>query len=278
MAIREWKPVTPGQRGKVLLDSKDLTRRHPEKTLLEGKKRISGRDGQGHITVRRRGGGAKRRYRRIDFLRNKRDTEGRIKTIEYDPNRSAYIALVTYVDGEKRYILCPDGLRVGDKIVSGHHATPEVGNALPLERINVGTFIHNIELTLGKGGQLARSAGVFAKILGRDGKYCSIQFPSGEVRQILGKCYATVGVVGNKNHKNIMSGKAGRSRWLNRRPKVRGVAMNPVDHPMGGGEGRTSGGRHPVSPTGVPAKGFKTRRANKYSDHFILRKRKTKRR
>ena len=276
MGIRHIKPTTPGQREKVLNSFEELTKGAPEKSLTSGRKRISGRDNQGRISVRRRGGGAKKKFRQIDFLREKFDNPATVKSIEYDPNRSANIALLAYSDGEKRYILAPEGLRVGQKLLSGDGVKSELGNCLPLEKINIGAFIHALEIKPGKGAQMVRSAGAYAKLLGRDGKYCSVQMPSGEVRLVLGRCRATVGVVGNKDHKNVVSGKAGRSRWLGKRPSVRGVAMNPVDHPMGGGEGRSSGGRHPVSPTGVLAKGYKTRSSKKYSDKFIIRKRKTK--
>ena len=275
MGIKSYKPTTPGQRGKILLDFSEITKKNPEKSLTKGIKRSSGRDNQGRITVRRKGGGAKRKYRLIDFKRNKKE-RALVKSIEYDPNRSANIALLFYSDGEKRYILAPDGLKVGDEIYSGLNVKSQLGNALPLNKINVGAFIHNIEIKPGKGGQLCRGAGTVAKLLGNDGKYSTVQLPSGEVRLILSACYATVGQVGNKDFKNVVSGKAGRSRWLGKRPKVRGVAMNPVDHPMGGGEGRSSGGRQPVSPTGVLAKGLKTRKKKKYSDKFIIRGRKHK--
>ena len=278
MGIRYVKPTTPGQRGKVLNKFEEITKSTPEKALTKGRKRISARDVKGHISVRHRGGGAKKKFRKIDFLRDKYDQPAKVNSIEYDPNRSANIALVIYADGEKRYILAPDGLKLGQKIVSGKEVKSELGNCLPLEKINIGAFIHGIEIRPGKGAQLVRSAGVSAKLLGRDGKYCSVQMPSGEVRLILGRAMATVGTVGNKDHKNVTSGKAGRTRWLGKRPSVRGVAMNPVDHPMGGGEGKSSGGRHPVSPTGVLAKGFKTRKNKKYSSQFIIRKRKTKKR
>jgi len=248
----------------------------PEKTLTKGIKKKSARDGQGHISVRRRGGGAKKKYRQIDFKRNLYDIYGTVKTIEYDPNRTSVISLVTYTNGEKRYVLTTEKMQVGSKIISGEKVKSKEGNHLPLMNINVGAFIHNIELVPGRGGKIVRSAGAFAKLLGKDGKYVSVELPSGEVRLILGTCYATVGVISNKEKKNEKSGKAGRTRWLGRRPKVRGVVMNPVDHPMGGGEGRSSGGRHPCSPTGLLAKGFRTRKAKKYSDAFIIRKRKRK--
>jgi len=274
MSIKIYKPVTASQRGTILLDSSELTGKKPEKTLCYGKKRISCRDSKGRITIRRRGGGAKRKYRIIDFRRDKFNISGTIKAIEYDPNRNANIALVLYADGEKRYILAPDGITIGQEITSGENAPVATGNTLPLEKIPLGTFIHNIELKPGRGGQIARAAGVAAKIISRDGKYISIQLPSSEIRLILAKCQATIGTIGNKEHENQQIGKAGRKRWMGRRPKVRGVAMNPVDHPLGGGEGRTSGGQHPVSPTGVPAKGYKTRSKKKYSNQFIISRRK----
>jgi large subunit ribosomal protein L2 len=277
VGLRKYNPTTPGQRGKILLDFKELTKKDPEKSLSKGIKFHAGRDNAGRISVRRKGGRGRRKYRLIDFKRDKRDIEATVKSIEYDPNRTANIALVAYADGEKRYILAPEGLNVGHKIINGENAKSITGNTLPMGKINIGSFIHNIEIREKKGGQLVRSAGSFAKILGRDGKYVSVEMPSGEVRLFLGKCYATVGELANKDHKNIMSGKAGRSRWQGKRPKVRGVVMNPVDHPMGGGEGRSSGGRHPCSPTGLLAKGYKTRRKNKYSDKFIIRKKSKKR-
>lgn len=276
MGLKKFKPITPGLRGKILIDFSEITATKPEKSLVTGKKRISGRGGDGTISVRRRGGGAKRKYRMIDFKRDKYDMPAVVKTIEYDPNRSANIALVVYNDGEKRYILAPEGLTVGMKIISGENAKSISGNALPLEKINIGSYIHNVELHKGKGGQLVRAGGSFAKLLGRDGKNVSIEMPSGEVRLVHGKCYASVGDLGNKDRKNEVSGKAGRSRWQGKRPKVRGVVMNPVDHPMGGGEGRTSGGRQPCSPWGQLTKGLKTRKKKKYSDSLILRKRKAK--
>lgn len=277
MIIKKFKPTTPSLRGKVLVTG-GTTRSKPEKTLTLGIKRVSGRDGGGRISVRRKGGGHKRVYRIIDFKRNKRDIWGVVKFIEYDPNRTCLIALVVYEDGEKRYILAPEKLKVGHKVMSSEGAKSEEGNSIPLKNINVGSFIHNIEINPGRGGQLVRSAGASARLLGKDGRYVSVQFPSGEVKKIFSENYATIGVLSNKEKINEKIGKAGKSRWLGRRPKVRGVVMNPVDHPMGGGEGRTSGGRHPCSPTGVKAKGYKTRVAKKYSDKFIIRKRKAKRR
>ena len=276
MGIKSLKPITPGQRGKIDLTFDEITLKKPQKSLTKGKKRLSGRDSKGRISVRRRGGGVKQKYRMIDFKRDKHDVLGVIKSIEYDPCRSSNISLVSYEDGDKRYILAPQGCQIGQKIMNGENARVDLGNSLPLGKINIGAFIHNIELKPGKGGQIVRSAGASAKLVGRDGEYSSIQLPSGEVRLILSRCYATIGEVGNKDYRNISRGKAGTSRKRGRRPKVRGVVMNPVDHPMGGGEGRTSGGRHPVSPTGILAKGYKTRKPKKYSNKFIIRRRKNK--
>jgi large subunit ribosomal protein L2 len=275
MAIRKLKPVTPTQRFRTVADFSEVTRTEPEKSLLEPLKKSGGRNNRGRITVRHRGGGHKRRYRKIDFKRTKHGVPAKVFSVEYDPNRSARICLLHFIDGEKRYILWPKGMNVGDSVVSGPEASFDVGNALPLERIPLGTLVHNIELTIGKGGQMARSAGSFAQVMAKEGKYVTLRLPSGEVRMVHQRCYATIGEVGNAEHENIVSGKAGRSRWLGRRPKVRGVAMNPVDHPHGGGEGRTSGGRHPVSPWGWKTKGFKTR-TKKPSDAFIVRRRKSK--
>lgn len=276
MATKVYKATTPSMRGKVSVKAVELTGDAPEKSLLRRKKRVSARDNQGRISVRRRGGGHKKRYRLIDFKRKKYDVNAVVKTIEYDPNRTAFIALLVYEDGEKRYILATDGMKPGMSVVSGSDVRTAEGNSLPLEKINIGSFVHNIEINPGRGGQMVRSAGSFARVLGRDGDYVTLSFPSGEVKRILGRCYATVGIVSNKDKKNEKSGKAGRSRWLGKRPKVRGVVMNPVDHPMGGGEGKSSGGRHPCSPTGVAAKGLKTRSKKKYSDSFIVRRRKVR--
>ncbi len=273
MAIKKYKPVTPSRRFFTVVANDDITAEQPYKPLTEGKKRISARNNKGRITVRRRGGGAKRLYRKIDFKRDKRDIEARVISIEYDPNRSARIALLNYVDGEKRYILAPDGLKVGDTVIAGENVKVSPGNAMPIGNMPLGTVVHNIELYPGKGGQLARSAGTMVQLVGKEGNKCIVKLPSGEMRFIHERCYATVGQVGNQDHFNISLGKAGRSRWLGRRPKVRGVAMNPVDHPLGGGEGKTSGGRHPVTPWGVPTKGYKTRR-NRSSDKFIVSRRK----
>ncbi len=275
MAIRKLRPVTPTQRFRTVADFSEVTRTEPEKSLLEPLKKSGGRNNRGRITVRHRGGGHKRRYRIIDFKRIKHGVPAKVFSIEYDPNRSARICLLHYIDGDKRYMIWPKGIKVGDAIVSGPDSSYEVGNALPLEEIPLGTLVHNIELTIGKGAQMARSAGSFAQVMAKEGNYVTLRLPSGEVRMVHKKCYATIGEVGNAEHENIVSGKAGRSRWLGRRPKVRGVAMNPVDHPHGGGEGRTSGGRHPVSPWGWKTKGFKTR-TKKPSDAFIVRRRNNK--
>jgi large subunit ribosomal protein L2 len=274
MAIKKYKPVTPSRRYFSGVDGSDITAQKPYKPLTKGKKRISGRNNAGRMTLRRRGGGAKKRYRVIDFKRDKRDIEAKVVSIEYDPNRSARIALLSYLDGEKRYILAPDGLKVGDRLVAGNKVKVAPGNAMPIGNMPVGTIVHNVELSVGRGGQLARSAGTFVQLVGKEGKNCIIKLPSGETRLINKKNFATVGQIGNQDHFNISLGKAGRSRWLGRRPKVRGVAMNPVDHPHGGGEGKASGGRHPVSPWGKPTKGYKTRKKNKPSDRYIISKRK----
>ena len=274
MAVRKFKPTTPGQRHKVIGVFKGvITATTPEKSLTVGKKSTGGRNAEGHLTTRYRGGGHKRKYRIIDFKRNKTGVPAVVKSIEYDPNRSARIALLYYVDGAKAYIVAPNGLEVGQKVVSGPEAAPEVGNALPLNKIPVGTVVHNIELRPGQGALMARSAGTFAQIVSRDGSYVIVKLPSGETRRILGECMATVGVVGNSEHSLERSGKAGRSRWLGRRPHNRGVVMNPVDHPMGGGEGRASGG-HPRSRTGLYSKGLKTRSPKKTSSKYIIERRK----
>jgi large subunit ribosomal protein L2 len=276
MAIKKYKPTTPGQRFKEISSYDDLTPgTKPEKSLLKPIKKSGGRNNTGKMTMRYLGGGHKRRYRLIDFKRTKDDIEATVKSIEYDPNRSARIALVVYADGEKRYIIAPEKMEVGQKIMSGENAAPERGNALTLANIPMGTDVHNIELKPGKGGMLARSAGSYGTLTSRDGKYAIIKLPSGESRMVLVTCRATIGIVSNSDHGLEKSGKAGRSRWKGRRPRTRGVAMNPVDHPMGGGEGRASGG-HPRSRTGMPAKGYKTRSKKKYSDRYIVEKRKTK--
>jgi large subunit ribosomal protein L2 len=274
MAIKTYKPITPGLRFKTTLVNDQLTDKAPEKALTKGSSFKAGRDSNGRISVRRKGGRNKRKYREIDFLRNKTGIPAVVKAIEYDPNRSANIALLYYADGEKRYIIAPRGLSVGMTVENGSNVEPRVGNCLPLQNIPVGTVIHNIELQLGKGGQLARAAGASATLAAMDGDYVTVRLPSGEMRMVFKKCRATVGIVGNEDHMNVTLGKAGRSRWLGRRPKVRGVVMNPVDHPHGGGEGRTSGGRHPVSPWGTPTKGYKTRKKRKSSGKFIVKKRK----
>ncbi len=273
MPIKSYKPNTPGLRTKTGLTFEELTERKPQKALTRGAHRKSGRDAKGRISVRRRGGGHKRSYRLIDFKRDKHGVPGRVATLEYDPNRSAFIALVVYADGEKRYIVAPQDLTPGMTVQSGRGAPLAVGNCMPLESIPLGMTVHCVELQLGKGAQLARSAGTSAVIAAREGDYVHLRLPSGEVRMVFGKCSATIGSVGNPEHMNVSLGKAGRSRWMGRRPKVRGVVMNPHDHPHGGGEGRTSGGRHPVSPWGVPTKGYKTRKKKKPSNRLIVRKR-----
>jgi large subunit ribosomal protein L2 len=273
MAIRKLKPVTPGQRHKIISTFDDITKSVPEKSLLQPLKRSGGRNNSGRMTMRYIGGGHKKRYRMIDFLRDKDGMSGTVSSIEYDPNRTARIALVIYEDGEKRYIIAPNGLKVGQVIRSGQGIAPEIGNTLTLNEIPLGTLIHNIELRPGQGGILARSAGSYAQLTSRDGKYAIIKLPSGESRMVLTTCKATVGTVSNSDHQIERSGKAGRNRWLGRRPRVRGVAMNPVDHPMGGGEGRASGG-HPRSRKGVPAKGYKTRSKKNQSDKYIVERRK----
>jgi len=269
MAVRKFKPVTPGQRGKVIGTFEEITASVPEKSLTVGKAKTGGRNNQGRLTMRYIGGGHKQSYRLIDFKRNKNGVPATVKSIEYDPNRSARIALLYYVDGEKAYILAPNGLKVGTQVMSGKDALPEVGNALPLASIPVGTVIHNIELRPGQGAALVRSAGVFAQLTSKEGDYAIIKLPSGETRKILATCMATIGSVGNSDHALEKSGKAGRSRWLGRRPHNRGVVMNPVDHPMGGGEGRQSGG-HPRSRKGLYAKGLKTRAPKKQSSKYII--------
>lgn len=273
MALKKLRPLTPGQRFKLVNDNADITTSKPEKSLLEPGKKSGGRDNTGKMTMRYIGGGHKQLYRIIDFKRDKAGIPATVKTIEYDPNRSARIALVVYADGEKRYIIAPNGLNVGQKIVSGKEAAPEVGNALYLADIPLGTVIHNIELRPGQGGILVRSAGTYAQLNARDGKYAVIKMPSGETRMILTTCMATIGSVSNADHNLEISGKAGRSRWKGVRPRTRPVAMNPVDHPMGGGEGRASGG-HPRSRKGLPAKGYKTRYPKKASNKYIIERRK----
>jgi large subunit ribosomal protein L2 len=273
MAVRKIKPVTPGQRHKIVSTFDNITSAVPEKSLLRPLSKSGGRNVNGKRTMRYIGGGHKKMYRVIDFLREKDGMNATVKSIEYDPNRSSRIALVVYADGEKRYIVAPVGLQVGQTIVSGKNATPEIGNTLYLSDIPLGTIIHNIELKPGKGGSMARSAGTYAQLSARDGRYATIKLPSGESRMVLTTCRATIGTVSNPDHNLERSGKAGRSRWQGRRPRVRGVVMNPVDHPMGGGEGRASGG-HPRSRKGIPAKGYKTRDMKKYSAKFIVERRK----
>lgn len=272
MGIKIYKPTSPGRRHQTCSTFEEITTTTPEKSLLIKLKKTGGRNALGRVTARHQGGGHKQKYRIIDFRRDKLSIPAKVASIEYDPYRSARIALLHYVDGEKRYILSPLDLKVGDTVVSGPEADIKPGNALPLKAIPLGTIIHNVELKIGKGAQLARSAGTFAQLMAKEGRYSQVKLPSGEVRMVLQDCYATIGQVGNVDHEKISIGKAGRSRWLGKRPKVRGVAMNPVDHPHGGGEGRTSGGRHPVTPWGIPTKGYKTR-TNKSSDRFIVKKR-----
>lgn len=273
MALRRTKPTSPGRRFQTYDTFEDITRSQPEKSLVRALKKTGGRNAKGRVTCRHRGGGHKRRYRVIDFKRNKMDVPAKVAGIEYDPNRSARIALLHYVDGEKRYIVAPHALTVGDTVVASQAADIKPGNVLPLRNMPLGTQIHNVELHPGKGSQLVRSAGSYAQLMAKEGRYAQVKLPSGEVRMILIDCQATVGQVGNAEHGNISLGKAGRRRWLGRRPRVRGVAMNPVDHPMGGGEGKSSGGRHPCSPWGQPTKGFRTRKKRKVSDRYIVKRR-----
>ncbi|HDG97127.1 MAG TPA: 50S ribosomal protein L2 [Desulfobacterales bacterium] len=273
MGIKVVKPTSPGRRFQTYSTFEELTEKEPEKSLVVSLTKSGGRNNLGRITARHRGGGQKRKYRIIDFKRDKDGIPAKVAAIEYDPNRSAHIALLHYLDGEKRYILAPNNLRVGDRVISGSGVEVRTGNALPLREIPLGTHVHNIELYPGHGGQLVRGAGAYGQVMAKEGKYAQVKLPSGEVRMILLECKATIGQVGNLDHENISIGKAGRNRWLGRRPKVRGVAMNPVDHPHGGGEGKSSGGRHPVTPWGVPTKGYKTRK-RKRSDKLIVRRRK----
>jgi large subunit ribosomal protein L2 len=274
VGIKKYKPTTAGQRYKTGLTFEDVTREKPEKSLSKGLPFKAGRGAGGRISVRRKGGRHKRKYRVIDFKRDKFGIPGKVASIEYDPNRSANIALIHYADGEKRYILAPKGITVDRQIMSGPDAPLEVGNSLPLEKIPLGMTVHNLELRRGKGGQLVRAAGTGASLVAKEGDYATLKLPSGEMRMIFVKCYATLGEIGNEDKMNVSLGKAGRSRWLGKRPKVRGVAMNPIDHPHGGGEGKSSGGRHPVSPTGIPTKGYKTRKKRKVSNKFIVKRRK----
>ncbi len=273
MGLKKLKPNTPGQRHKVADTFDDVTKSSPEKSLIAKKKSSGGRNASGRMTVRNIGGGHKKKYRVIDFKRTKVSVPATVKAIEYDPNRTARIALLYYADGEKAYILAPNGLEVGAKVQAGKGAPIEVGNSLPLSEIPLGTVVHNVEFQPGQGGKLARSAGSYVQLAAKEGKYATLKLPSGETRQVMVSCSATIGAVSNSDHQLVVSGKAGRSRWLGRRPRVRGVAMNPVDHPMGGGEGRSSGG-HPRSRKGLPAKGYKTRAPKKYSDKYIIEKRK----
>jgi len=275
MALKKYKPNTPGQRNLVLVDRSSLWKGKPEKSLTEGKTNKGGRNNRGRITARRQGGGHKRRYRLVDFKRLRSDVLATVLRLEYDPNRTAFIALIEYTDGEKSYILAPQRLREGDNVISGESVDIKPGNAMPMKNIPVGTIIHNIEMKIGKGGQMARSAGTYAQIIGKDQGYAQLRLSSGELRLVLAECKATIGAVSNPDQQNIKLGKAGRNRWLGKRPSVRGVAMNPIDHPHGGGEGRTSGGRHPVTPWGKPTKGKKTR-SNKKTDRLIMRRRHAK--
>lgn len=274
MAIRKLKPNTPATRFYSISTFEEVTKTAPEKSLLAPLKKSGGRNNLGRVTSRHRGGGHKRRYRIIDFKRAKRDLAAKVLAIEYDPNRSTRIALVVYPDGEKNYVLAPEGLKVNDQIVAGNDVEIKIGNALPLKNIPVNSQVHNIELREGKGGQVARSAGNFAIVQAKEGDFVLLKFPSGEIRNVRGNCFATIGMLSNLDHENISIGKAGRSRWLGIRPHVRGVAMNPVDHPMGGGEGKTSGGGHPVSPWGQKSKGLKTRKRKKESNKYIVKRRK----
>ena len=272
MALKTFKPITPGLRQLIIVDRSELYKGKPEKSLTVGLTKTGGRDNFGHVTSRKIGGGHKRKYRVIDFKRNKFDCEATVERIEYDPNRTSFIALISYEDGEKAYILAPQRLKAGDKVISSEKADIKPGNAMPLKGMPVGTIVHNVELRAGKGGQLVRSAGCYAQVVGKDGGYAQLKLSSGELRIVREECLATVGAVSNPDNQNVSLGKAGRARWMGVRPVARGVAMNPVDHPHGGGEGRTSGGRHPVTPWGKPTKGAKTR-SNKKTDRFIMRSR-----
>jgi large subunit ribosomal protein L2 len=275
MPVREYRPTSAGRRGATVSDFSDVTRTEPEKRLTEAKPKTGGRNNVGRLSVRHIGGGHKMRYRFIDFKRDKDNVPAVVEHIEYDPNRSARIALLKYKDGERRYILCPEGLKQGDELASGEKVEPKVGNCMPLKNIPTSMYVHNIELTPGRGGQMARSAGTFAQLMAREGNYADVQLPSGEVRKVHVRCRATIGKVGNSDHANVVLGKAGRKRWLGIRPTVRGTAMNPISHPMGGGEGRAGGGRHPINWKGTKlAKGGKTRRTKKPSQKFIVRFRK----
>jgi large subunit ribosomal protein L2 len=275
MALKQFKPTTPSRRGLVLVSREGLWKGKPEKALTEGLRKKGGRNNTGRITARRRGGGHKRRYRIIDFKRAKLDIVGTVERLEYDPNRTAFIALINYEDGERNYIIAPQRLAIGDKVISGTQVDIRPGNAMPMKNIPVGTIIHNVEMKLGKGAQIARSAGTYVQLIGKDQGYAQLRLSSGELRMVRGECMATIGAVSNPDQQNIKLGKAGRNRWLGKRPSVRGVAMNPIDHPHGGGEGRTSGGRHPVTPWGKPTKGKRTR-SNKKTDRLIMRRRRSK--
>lgn len=274
MPVKKFRPITPSLRFKTVSSFEEITKDTPEKSLVEPNKKSGGRNNQGRITSRRRGGGHRRQYRRIDFKRDKVGVPAIVHSIEYDPNRSARIALLHYADGEKRYILAPIGLKVGDEVASGADAEIRPGNALPLANIPLGSNVHNVELKPGKGGQIGRSAGAEIQVMAKEGNFATLRLPSGERRLVLVSCYATIGQVGNLEHENVVVGKAGRTRWLGKRPKVRGVAMNPVDHPHGGGEGRATGGRHPVTPWGQPTKGYKTRKKKNKTDQMIIQRRK----
>jgi large subunit ribosomal protein L2 len=276
MALKSFNPITPGQRHLVIVDRSELWKGKPVKALTEGLKQKGGRNNTGRITMRRTGGGHKRRYRAVDFKRIRDDSPATVERIEYDPNRTAFIALIKYADGTLSYILAPQRLRAGDTVVSGDRVDVKPGNAMPLRNMPLGTIVHNVEMKAGKGGQIARSAGTYVQLVGRDQGYALLRLTSGELRMVRSECRATIGAVSNPDHQNIVIGKAGRNRWLGKRPSVRGVAMNPIDHPHGGGEGRTSGGRHPVTPWGKPTKGKKTRQ-NKATDRLIVRRRQLKR-
>lgn len=276
MALKNFNPITPSMRQLVLVDRSSLYSGKPVKSLTEGLTKKGGRNNTGRITARRRGGGHKRRYRVVDFKRRKYDIPATVERIEYDPNRTAFIALLKYDDGEQAYILAPQRLQPGDKVIAGERVDVKPGNAMPLNNIPVGTIVHNVEMRLGKGGQIARAGGTYVQLVGRDQGYAQVKLVSGELRLVRGECMATIGAVSNPDQSNINLGKAGRNRWLGKRPSVRGVAMNPVDHPHGGGEGRTSGGRHPVTPWGKPTKGRRTRKRNKSSDKLIIRRRRSK--
>ena len=273
MALRKFRPLTPAQRFRTVASFDEITRSHPEPSLTQKLKKTGGRDNKGHTSAWLRGGGFPKKYRIVDFRRDKRGVPAKVAHIEYDPNRSARIALLHYADGEKRYIIAPQQLHVGDTVTAGADSEVKPGNAMPLSAVPLGTFVYNVELIPGKGGQLSRSAGTFCQVMAREGDYAQLRLPSGEMRKVPVVCICSIGMVGNEDHQNIVIGKAGKSRWMGRRPSVRGVAMNPVDHPMGGGEGKSSGGRHPCSPWGLLAKGKKTRK-RKLSDRLIVRRRK----